>query len=166
MVCATDRAPDYILINEYCPGQGILPHQVTVLYECFCALCTRAILSLIRVHERSAGVPLQLIPPPHAHRMGRCSGHSWPPLVCALPACSGACSCLSGVHEMSGMRVLTSTDRTDARRFYRHMKTSDVSGPRRASFCLVLQPRSLVVFSAQAYTHYLHGISDMVVTTL
>ena len=40
VVCAADRALDYVLINEYRPGQGILPHQVTVLYDCLCSMYT------------------------------------------------------------------------------------------------------------------------------
>lgn len=91
-VCGMERVPDYILINEYCPGQGIFPHQDGPLF--------RPLVATV-----SLGAP------------------------CLL-------------------------------KFYPHVGSGEVSGPRREAFSLVLQPRSLVVFAERAYTHFLHGIGE------
>lgn len=107
---------NYVLINEYLPGQGIFPHQDGPLFN-----------PLVATISLNAPCILRFVCSVHYF-------HYLVQIVLFLSTCS----------------------------FYPHVSTKKLVGSRKATFCVVLQPRSLVIFSQSAYTHFLHGIDEAI----
>ncbi|GAQ90220.1 oxidoreductase [Klebsormidium nitens] len=180
----TDMFPsplNHVLINEYLPGQGIMPHQDGPMYYPVVAILSLGSPAVMRFTPRKSSSPhhpddSQATTEPGTNLSSAVDSpsHSSSQEHTAANALASEASGLSG-HSDSSAAAQASCQETGQTANVMQNGTADsgksvfskfedqlgFTGARKPSHCsVVLMPRSLLIFKDEAYTDHLHGIDE------
>ncbi|KXZ45946.1 hypothetical protein GPECTOR_49g530 [Gonium pectorale] len=136
------RPPNHVLVNSYHPGEGIMPHEDGPAYHPVVAILSLGAPAVLRFRRKPR----------------RGGEESADPEAASGPQRAGEAGEGTEATEGAGSSPPTAASAAPASS---PSPGSPSAGPAPVSASVLLQPRSLVVFRDEAFTHCLHSIDEV-----